>query len=62
MLRWRISFLVSAGIALSYLDRLTLPVAIKAIEQDIPITNEQFSYLQSAFLIAYALMYVGAAS
>jgi ACS family hexuronate transporter-like MFS transporter len=59
MLRWRIAILVSAAIAISYLDRQTLPVAVKAIEQDIPITNEQFSLLQSAFLIAYAVMYAG---
>jgi len=57
MLRWRIALLVSFAIAISYLDRQTLPVAIKAIEQDIPITNEQFSFLQSSFLLAYALMY-----
>ena len=31
--RWRIAFLVSAAIAISYLDRQTLPVAIKAIQQ-----------------------------
>ena len=59
MLRWRIAVLVSVAIAISYLDRQTLPVAIKAIEQDIPITNEQFSLLQSSFLIAYAVMYAG---
>ncbi|HEX4486870.1 MAG TPA: MFS transporter [Terriglobales bacterium] len=57
MLRWRIAILVSAAIAISYLDRQTLPVAIKAIEKDIPLTNEQFSYLQSAFLLAYAFLY-----
>jgi MFS transporter, ACS family, hexuronate transporter len=59
MLRWRIAVLVSAAIAISYLDRQTLPVAIKAIEQDIPLSNEQFSYLQSAFLLAYAFLYAG---
>ena len=57
--RWRIACLVSVAIAISYLDRQTLPVAIKAIEQDIPVTNQQFSLLQTAFLITYALMYVG---
>jgi ACS family hexuronate transporter-like MFS transporter len=57
MLRWRIAILVSVAIAISYLDRQTLPVAIKAIERDIPVTNEQFSFLQSSFLIAYAVMY-----
>jgi ACS family hexuronate transporter-like MFS transporter len=59
MLRWRLACLVSAAIAISYLDRQTLPVAIKAIERDIPITNEQFSFLQSSFLVSYALMYAG---
>jgi ACS family hexuronate transporter-like MFS transporter len=58
-LRWRIAILVSAAIAVSYLDRQTLPVAIKAISQDIPLTNVQFSDLQSAFLFSYALMYAG---
>ena len=59
MLRWRIAILVSAAIAISYLDRQTLPVAIKAISRDIPLTNVQFSNLQSAFLLAYAFMYAG---
>ncbi len=59
MLRWRIALLVSAAIAISYLDRQTLPVAISAIARDIPLTNERFSALQSAFLLAYAFMYAG---
>jgi ACS family hexuronate transporter-like MFS transporter len=58
-LRWRIAILVSAAIAISYLDRQTLPVAIQAISRDIPLTNGQFSALQSAFLFSYALMYAG---
>jgi MFS transporter, ACS family, hexuronate transporter len=57
--RWSIAFMVCAAIAISYFDRQTLPVAIRAIQQDIPLTNEQFSWLNSAFLIAYALMYMG---
>jgi MFS transporter, ACS family, hexuronate transporter len=59
MLRWRIAILLSAAIAISYLDRQTLPVAIQAISRDIPLTNVQFSNLQSAFLLAYAFMYAG---
>jgi ACS family hexuronate transporter-like MFS transporter len=58
-LRWRIAVMVSTAIAISYLDRQTLPVAIKAIQQDIPISNEWFSLLNTAFLIAYGLMYAG---
>jgi ACS family hexuronate transporter-like MFS transporter len=58
-LRWRVAILVSAAIAISYLDRQTLPVAVQAISRDIPLNNAQFSALQSAFLFAYALMYAG---
>jgi ACS family hexuronate transporter-like MFS transporter len=57
--RWGIAALISAAIAISYFDRQTLPVAIKAIQNDIPISNTQFSQLQAAFLTAYALMYAG---
>lgn len=56
--RWKIALLVSAAIAISYLDRQTLPVAIKAVQKDIPISNEHFSLLNTAFLITYGLMYV----
>ena len=58
-MRWKIAVLVSAAIAISYLDRQTLPVAIKAIGKDIPLSNQQFSTLQSAFLVSYAFMYAG---
>ena len=58
-MRWRIAVLVSAAIAISYLDRQTLPVAVKAIGKEIALSNQQFSTLQSAFLFAYAFMYAG---
>src|ERR1700722_15469533 len=57
--RWRIAVLVSLAIAISYLDRQTLPVAVSAIVKDIPLSNQQFSTLQSAFLFSYAFMYAG---
>ena len=55
--RWRIAFLLSLAIAISYLDRQTLSVAISAIQREIPVSNTQFSQLQAAFLVSYALMY-----
>jgi MFS transporter, ACS family, hexuronate transporter len=58
-LRWQIALLISTAIAISYLDRQTLSVAIDAIQRDIPINNTQFSQLQAAFLLAYAVMYAG---
>jgi ACS family hexuronate transporter-like MFS transporter len=57
--RWRIAVLVSAAIAISYLDRQTLPWAITAIQRDIPISNQVKASLDSAFLITYGLMYLG---
>src|SRR6186997_700105 len=59
MLRWRIAILVSAAIAISYLDRQTLPVAIGAIREEIPISNQVKAFLDSAFLVTYGLMYLG---
>lgn len=51
--------LISAAIAISYLDRQTLPVAIGEIRKDIPISNQVKAFLDSAFLLTYGLMYVG---
>ncbi len=56
-LRWYFVVLVTAAIAISYFDRQTLPVAISAIQRNIPISNQQFSYLQTSFLLAYAALY-----
>lgn len=57
--RWQIAAIVCCAIAISYFDRQTLPVAIAAIQRDITMSNTGYSALQSAFLIAYALMYAG---
>jgi ACS family hexuronate transporter-like MFS transporter len=55
--QWYFVALVTAAIAISYFDRQTLPVAISAIERTIPLSDQQFSWLQFAFLIPYALLY-----
>jgi len=57
--RWRVALLVCVAIAISYLDRQSLPVAVAAIQRDIPLTNTQFGLLNSTFLLAYALAYAG---
>src|SRR5579871_3810817 len=57
MLRWRIAILISAGIAISYLDRQSLPVAVDAIRKTIPISDGAFANLNIAFLFTYGLMY-----
>ncbi len=55
--RWLYVALVTAAIAISYFDRQTISIAIAAIQRTIPISNEQFSYLQTGFLLAYAALY-----
>ena len=56
---WAIALLVAAAIAISYLDRQTLPWAIKSIQRDLPIDNQTKAALDSAFLATYGLMYLG---
>src|SRR3984885_4605257 len=56
-MRWYFVALVTAAIAISYFDRQTLPVAVSAIERTIPLSDQQFSWLQFAFLIPYAVLY-----
>src|ERR1041385_6371433 len=51
--------MVAGAIAISYFDRQAISVAISAIQRNIPISQEQFSYLSTAFLLAYAAMYAG---
>jgi len=48
---------VTAAIAISYFDRQTISIAVKAIQHTIPLSNQQFSYLQTAFLLSYAALY-----
>lgn len=57
--RWRVALLISCAIAISYFDRQTLPVAVASIQRDIAMSNTGYSALQSAFLLAYAVMYAG---
>jgi len=57
--RWRMAFLVSAAIVLSYLDRQTLPWTLTQIKADYPFSDQIKAMFDSAFLIAYGLMYLG---
>src|SRR5215813_10379304 len=57
--RWYYVTLVAGAIAISYFDRQTVSVAISTIQRTIPISNQQFSYLSTAFLLAYAAFYAG---
>ncbi len=58
-IQWYFVGLVTLAIAISYFDRQTLPVAISAIQRTIPLNDQQFSWLQTAFLLSYAALYIG---
>ncbi len=58
-MQWYFVGLVTLAIAISYFDRQTLPVAISAIQRTIPLNDQQFSWLQTAFLLSYAALYIG---
>jgi MFS transporter, ACS family, hexuronate transporter len=58
-LRWCIALLVSVAIAISYLDRQALPIALGQIQREFPISNSVKAFLDSAFLLTYGAMYVG---
>ncbi len=58
-LRWYFVAMVACAIAISYFDRQTISVAIAAIQHTIPVSNQQFSYLSTAFLLSYAVLYAG---
>lgn len=56
---WGTACVVAVAIAISYLDRQTLPWVISHIQRDIPISNQEKALLDSAFLTTYGLMYLG---
>jgi hypothetical protein len=58
-LRWRIAALVSTAIVLSYMDRQTLPWTLSQIKEQHPFSDQIKALFNSAFLIAYGLMYLG---
>lgn len=59
-LRWVIGIILCVAITNSYMDRLTLPIAVNAIRDsgDILIDDNAFADLNIYFLLTYGLMYV----
>jgi ACS family hexuronate transporter-like MFS transporter len=56
-LRWWIITMVALAIAINYLDRQNLPVAINELRKTIPISDMQYGLINSLFLLAYGTMY-----
>jgi ACS family hexuronate transporter-like MFS transporter len=55
--RWLIVVLLAAFSIVNYLDRQALPVLVTELRRDIGMTTEQYSYIISIFLTAYAIGY-----
>jgi ACS family hexuronate transporter-like MFS transporter len=51
--------LVSVAIALSYMDRQTLPWTLSQIKAEYPFSDQIKALFDSAFLLSYGLMYLG---
>jgi MFS transporter, ACS family, D-galactonate transporter len=53
--RWRIAFLLAAGVLVNYFDRVNLSVAHAALITSFAISNVTFGYLSAAYNWTYAL-------
>jgi MFS transporter, ACS family, D-galactonate transporter len=53
--RWRIAFLLAAGVLVNYFDRVNLSVAHAALITTFAISNITFGYLSAAYNWTYAL-------
>ena len=55
-LRWWIVGAVFIATTINYIDRQALSVAAPTIRKDLDLSNEQYGWIVSAFLLAYAIM------
>lgn len=55
--RWYIVGLLSLASGLNYLDRQTLSVLAQTIQDELHLSNVQYSHITSAFLVSYTIMY-----
>jgi MFS transporter, ACS family, hexuronate transporter len=57
---WAIAFLLCLATTINYLDRQAIGIVSVEIRREFSLTEEHYSYIVSAFLLAYALGYAGA--
>ena len=56
-LRWGVAAMLCLSSELNYLDRQTLSVLAATIQQDLHLTDVDYSRVTSAFLVSYTIMY-----
>ncbi len=57
-IRWWIAALLFASTVINYMDRQNLSILARTIQNDLHITDIQYSYVVQAFLLAYTLTYI----
>lgn len=57
ILRWLVVFLVFLATGLSFLDRQVLSIAILKIQEDFHISDTQYGWVNTSFLLSYAIMF-----
>ena len=55
-IRWWIAGSIFLATTINYIDRQALSVAAPIIREDLGLSNEQYGWIVSAFLLAYAIM------
>jgi ACS family hexuronate transporter-like MFS transporter len=58
-LRWTIAALLFFSTMINYADRLSLPIVSRDIRLEFHLTEQDYSYVITAFFVAYAIMYAG---
>src|SRR5712692_5522971 len=56
-MRWYIAALLCLASVLNYLDRQTLSVLAHTIQGQLGLTDIDYSYVTSSFLVSYTVMY-----
>lgn len=57
-IRWWIAGLLFCSTVINYMDRQNLSILARTIQNDLSITDIQYSYVVQAFLLAYTIMYI----
>jgi ACS family hexuronate transporter-like MFS transporter len=57
-MRWVIALLLFLSTVINYMDRQNLSILARTIQDDLHITDIQYSYIVQAFLLAYTISYV----
>ena len=58
-LRWVIAALLFLSTMINYADRLALSIVSRDLRSEFHLTEQDYSYIITAFFVAYAIMYAG---